>query len=116
MKIDYVFEAAGDTHSQEVAIECARPGGMISFIGIPPVHSYTSINAASITRKEKTIRGCYYGTNNTVNDLNRYEVMYMNKDLDLDMLISNIYRLDEINEAYANLLAGKHLRGVIVFD
>ncbi|MFO7852361.1 MAG: alcohol dehydrogenase catalytic domain-containing protein [Bacteroidota bacterium] len=116
VKVDYVFEAAGDTRSQEVAIECARPGGMISLIGIPPVHSHTRINAASVTRKEKTIRGCYYGTNNTEKDLNGYEVMYKNKDLDLDMLISNVYSLDEINEAYANLLAGKHLRGVIVFD
>ncbi|MBS0009813.1 MAG: alcohol dehydrogenase catalytic domain-containing protein [Bacteroidales bacterium] len=116
VKIDYVFEAAGDTLSQEVAIDCARPGGMITLIGIPPVHSHTRINAASVTRKEKTIRGCYYGTNNTVKDLNQYELMYRDKDLDLDMLISNVYRLDQINEAYANLLKGKHLRGVIAFD
>ncbi len=116
IKIDYVFEAAGDTLSQEVAVECARPGGMIALIGIPPVKSHTSINAASVTRQEKTIRGCYYGTNNTVDDLNRYERLYKDKELDLDSLISNVYSLDEINEAYANLLEGKHLRGVIVFD
>lgn len=115
-KIDYVFEAAGNTLSQEVAVECARPGGMISLIGIPPVHSHTKINAASVTRQEKTIRGCYYGTNNTVKDLAGYEEMYRDKELDLDYLISNIYRLDEINEAYANLNKGKHIRGVIVFD
>lgn len=116
VKIDYVFEAAGDTLSQEVAVECARPGGMISLIGIPPVHSYTKINAASVTRQEKTIRGCYYGTKNTVKDLAGYEEMYRDKELDLDYLISNIYTLDEINEAYANLLKGEHLRGVIVFE
>ncbi len=116
VKIDYVFEAAGDIHSQEVAVECARPGGMVSLIGLPLVSSHTKINAAALTRQEKTIRGCYYGTNNTETDLRGYEEMYKKKQLDLDALISNVYKLDEINQAYANLLRGEHLRGVIVFD
>ena len=34
----------------------------------------------------------------------------------LDELISQRYRLDQINEAYANLLKGDARRGVIVFD
>ncbi len=45
-----------------------------------------------------------------------YEEMYEKRELDLDSLISNVYTLDEINDAYANLLKGQHLRGVIVFD
>jgi len=116
IKIDYVFEAAGDTLSQETAIECSRPGGMITLIGIPPISAHTTFNAAALTRQEKTIRGCYYGTNNTVKDLNQYEQLYRDKQLDLDSLISNVYKLENINEAYDNLLKGKHLRGVIVFD
>ncbi len=115
LKIDYVFEAAGDTESQELSIVCLRPGGTALFIGIPPVSSQTKFNAAAVTRQEKTIKGSYYGTKNTVNDLIQYEEMYENKKLDLDSLISNVYTLDEINDAYSNLLKGKHLRGVIVF-
>ncbi len=115
IKIDYAFEAAGDPASQELAIECLRPGGTASFIGIPPVKSRTNFSAAALTRQEKTIKGSYYGTKNTVKDLMNYELLYHNKELDLDSLISNIYKLDEINEAYANLLKGEHLRGVIVF-
>jgi len=115
LKIDYVFEAAGDPASQELAIECLRPGGTASFIGIPPVRSRTNFSAAALTRQEKTIKGSYYGTKNTVGDLMNYEHLYLTRELDLDSLISNIYKLDEINEAYANLLKGEHLRGVIVF-
>ena len=114
-EIDYVFEAAGDTESQELSIICLRPGGTASFIGIPPVSAQTKFTAASVTRQEKTIKGSYYGTKNSVSDLNRYEEMYENKELDLDSLISNVYTLHKINEAYANLLKGQHLRGVIVF-
>ena len=116
LKIDYVFEAAGDVESQELSIVCLRPGGTASFIGIPPVSAQTKFSAAAVTRQEKTIKGSYYGTKNTVSDLMGYEEMYENRELDLDSLISNVYKLDEINEAYANLLKGQHLRGVIVFN
>ena len=116
VKIDYVFEAAGDTASQELGIACLRPGGTAAFIGITPVSSMTKFSAAALTRQEKTIKGSYYGTNNTVADLANLEKMYLEKKLDLDSLISNIYSLEEINEAYRNLLKGEHLRGVIVFE
>jgi Zn-dependent alcohol dehydrogenase len=36
--------------------------------------------------------------------------------INLDDLISRIYRFDEINEGFALLLAGEVARGVIVFD
>jgi len=113
--IDYAFEAAGDPGAQEMAINCLRPGGTVTFIGIPPVNAQTKFHAAALTRQEKTIKGSYYGTNNTEKDLASYEELYRDKMLDLDSLISNVYTLDEINLAYANLLKGKHLRGVIVF-
>jgi Zn-dependent alcohol dehydrogenase len=115
LKIDYVFEAAGDPDAQALGIECLRPGGTASFIGIPPVKSRTKFSAAALTRQEKSIKGSYYGTKNSIADLANYEQLYLSKELDLDSLISNIYKLDEINEAYANLLKGEHLRGVIVF-
>jgi S-(hydroxymethyl)glutathione dehydrogenase/alcohol dehydrogenase len=34
----------------------------------------------------------------------------------IDEMVSRRYALDEINEAYENLAAGKDLRGLIVFD
>ena len=42
--------------------------------------------------------------------------LYLNGQLDLDRLITRTYRLDEINEAYAEMLSGQVLRSVIVFD
>jgi S-(hydroxymethyl)glutathione dehydrogenase/alcohol dehydrogenase len=36
--------------------------------------------------------------------------------LKLDELITQRYRLDEINDGYRDLMAGKNIRGVIVHE
>ena len=42
--------------------------------------------------------------------------LYRKGSLKLRELITRTYRLDEINRGYADLEAGKNLRGVVVFD
>jgi Zn-dependent alcohol dehydrogenase len=42
--------------------------------------------------------------------------LYRRGELQLDEMITNTYTLDEINQGYADLRAGKNIRGVIVFD
>ena len=42
--------------------------------------------------------------------------LYRNGTLKLRELITQTYGLDEINRGYADLDAGKNLRGVVVFD
>ena len=42
--------------------------------------------------------------------------MYKNKKLKLEELITKKYKLEEINEAFADMHAGKNLRGVIIHE
>jgi S-(hydroxymethyl)glutathione dehydrogenase/alcohol dehydrogenase len=42
--------------------------------------------------------------------------LYRAGDLKLDELITKTYTLDQVNEGYQDLLDGKNIRGVIVFD
>jgi S-(hydroxymethyl)glutathione dehydrogenase/alcohol dehydrogenase len=42
--------------------------------------------------------------------------MYKDGQLPLDKLVSHRYSLDQINEAYQDMLSGKSTRGVVVFD
>lgn len=93
----------------------ARPGGLIVLAGISPMGSATNLPGAIITRQEKTVTGSYYGTANPVRDFPRYAEFYRNGQLDLERLISKTYSLDEINEAYADMLGGETARGLIVF-
>lgn len=41
---------------------------------------------------------------------------YRSADLRLDELITRRYRLDEVNQGYDDLLAGRTVRGMIVHD
>jgi Zn-dependent alcohol dehydrogenase len=41
--------------------------------------------------------------------------LYRRGELRLDEMITTTYALDEINQGYADLRAGKNIRGVILF-
>ena len=42
--------------------------------------------------------------------------LYQCGDLKLDEIITRTYTLDQVNEGYDDLLAGKNVRGVVVHD
>jgi len=111
---DYTVEAVGVPAVQEACLEAARPGGMIVLAGLAPMGSSTNLPGAAITRQEKTVKGSYYGSANPARDFPFLAELYLQGRLDLDLLITRTYRLDEINEAYAQMLAGEVARGVIL--
>ena len=76
--------------------------------------SGTNLPCAIITRQEKTVTGTYYGSANPARDFPRYAELYQRGQLDLDRLVSRTYPLEQINEAYADMLAGDTARGVVV--
>ncbi len=112
---DYVFEAIGIPAVQEQCIDAVRPGGMVVFVGLSAMGSSTNIPGSILARQEKIVTGSYYGTANTARDFPLFADLYRQGQLDLDRLISKTYTLDQINEAYADMLNGELARGVIVF-
>jgi len=111
---DYVFEAVGAPTVQEESLHAARPGGTVVLVGLSPTGSATNLPGAVITRQEKTVVGSYYGTCDTARDFPLYAKLYREGKLDLGALVSKTYTLDEINDAYADMLRGEIVRGVIV--
>jgi len=112
---DYVFEAVGITAVQEQCLEAVRPGGTVVYVGLSAMGSSTNLPGSIIARQEKTVTGSYYGSANTARDFPKYASLYKQGLLDLDRLISKRYLLEQINEAYAEMLNGEIARGVIVF-
>ena len=112
---DYVFDATGIPAVQEQCLEAVRPGGLVVFAGLAPMGSSTNLPGAVLTRQEKTVTGTYYGTAHPLRDFPHYAHLYLQGKLNLDRLITKTYTLDQINEAYADLLAGQLARGVVVF-
>ena len=112
---DHVFESVGLQALQETAFEATRPGGTLTLVGLTPVGSGTNLPGAVITRTEKVVRGSFYGSVLPQRDFPMFLDLYTNGKLKLDELVTRRYRLDEINEAYAQMLTGEVARGVIVF-
>ena len=112
---DHVFESVGLQSLQETAFDATRPGGTLTLVGLTPVGSGTNLPGAIITRTEKVIRGSFYGSVHPRRDFPMFLDLYCNGKLMLDELVTRRYRLDEINEAYANMLTGEVARGIIVF-
>ena len=112
---DYVFEAVGDPSVQELCLEAARPGGVVVLSGIAPMGSGTNFPGAILTRQEKTVMGSYYGTSDPARDFPLYAQMMADGRLPLEKLVTRRYALEQINEAYEDMLAGRTARGVVVF-
>jgi S-(hydroxymethyl)glutathione dehydrogenase / alcohol dehydrogenase len=111
---DYVFEVVGLSALQEQCLAAARPGGMVILVGVTPADSTTNFPGALLTRQEKSVAGCYYGSAWPPRDFPLYADLYLKGKLDLDRLISRSYNLDQINQAYTDLLTGQLARGVIL--
>jgi Zn-dependent alcohol dehydrogenase len=113
---DYVFEAVGKPELQELALEIVRPGGTVVLSGLSPSGSNTNLPGAKLVRQEKTVMGSYYGTGHPARDFPMLAKLWSEGRLPLHKLVSHKYPLEQINEAYGDMLEGVSRRGVIVFD
>ena len=111
----WAFEAYGGGATTRMAVDMLRKRGTAVIVGIAPIGESAAIEPVGLTRMEKTIRGCYYGTARPRQDMPRIVDWYGRGLLDIDGLVTRRYPLAEINRAYADLDTDKVGRGVIVF-
>ena len=112
---DHAFEAVGLPHVQETAFAAVRPGGTLTLAGLSRMGSATNLPGSIIARQEKTIKGSYYGSVNPPRDFPMLLDLYMAGKLKLDEMVSHQWTLDQINQAFAQMLTGDVARGLIVF-
>lgn len=112
--VDYAFEAAGVGALQLVGIEACRTGGTTVLVGAPAVdHDLTIPNALFFGMTEKKLMGCFMGSANSRRDIPRYLALWRSGQLDLERLVTNHVALDDINDGFADLVAGKGVRTVV---
>lgn len=73
-----------------------------------------AISPQDFTNFAKRVQGVMYGLCNPVVDIPRLLQMYKDGRLKLDELVTTRYDVSQINEAYADMHAGKNIRGVVV--
>ena len=111
---DHVFEAVGVPALQEKALAWVRPGGTLTLAGLSPMGSATNFPSALLTRQEKTIKGSYYGSVHAPRDFPLLLELYASGKLNLADIITRRYTLDQVNDAYRDMVEGKLARGVVL--
>ncbi|MDT7683751.1 MAG: hypothetical protein QOG57_4061 [Pseudonocardiales bacterium] len=74
------------------------------------------INLWLLSMMQKRIQGVIFGMGTPPYEITRLAGMYRAGRLKLDELVTTTYRLDEVNQAYADMHAGRNIRGVILHD
>jgi Zn-dependent alcohol dehydrogenase len=111
---DYAFECAGLTALAQVGIAATRPGGMTVLVGAPTADQAITIAPAVLFGiEEKQLKGCFLGSCNSLRDVPRMVDLWRAGQLDLEGLITNRRPLDEINDAFADMEAGRGIRTVL---
>lgn len=114
--VDYAFEVIGNPATIVQAYQMVRAAGTAVIVGMAHHEAAFSIPAQHFVSTERQLIGSFYGSCNPRVDMPKLLSLYEAGKLKLDELITRHYRLEQINEAFADMEAGENARGVIVFD
>ena len=112
--MEYSFEAVGLKQTAEQCWRMLRRGGTATIIGMIPVGTNIELHGPDILQG-KSLKGSVMGSNRFRIDMPRLTDFYLRGDLKLDQMISSHIKLDQINEAFAELKTGEVARNVIAF-
>lgn len=115
--VDFAFEVISHPDTIAQAYEATARLGTVVVIGLTPANfASLPISPLSLVLSQKTVMGTLYGAGNALVEIPKLLRMYKRGQLKLDELVTTTYTLDQINQGYEDMVAGKNIRGVIVFD
>ncbi|MFF9196379.1 Zn-dependent alcohol dehydrogenase [Streptomyces sp. NPDC014779] len=112
---DVAVECVGRATTIRTAWESTRRGGRTTVVGIGGKDQQVTFNALEIFHWGRTLAGCVYGNSNPAEDLPVLAEHIRAGRLDLSTLVTERITLEGIPGAFANMLAGKGGRALVVF-
>jgi S-(hydroxymethyl)glutathione dehydrogenase/alcohol dehydrogenase len=110
---DYAFEAIGLPQTIRAAYDAARRGGTAVVVGVGGMDQMITFSAFELFYSEKTLIGTIYGSADVRRDFHRLIRLWKAGRLDLEGMISQKMALEDINQAFDDMKAGKVIRTVI---
>jgi Zn-dependent alcohol dehydrogenase len=99
------------------ALDIVRKGGAVVLTALAAMTDVTpTLPMTMFTLFQKRLLGSLYGEANPRADIHRLLSLYREGKLLLDETVTAEYKLEDVNEAYDDMLAGRNIRGVIVHD
>ena len=98
------------------ALALTRKGGTCVLTGMAaPSTGAVQLDLQDFILMNKNLSGTLFGSCNPSTEIPALAKLYQDGKLKLDEMITRRYRLEDINEAFDDLLAGRVIRGVIDF-
>jgi len=113
--VDFAFEVIGIPSVITEAFMSLKRGGKVIVVGVTPMGEMVQIPGQMISLEEKSVIGSLYGSANMKRDMPRLVDLYLGKKLKLDELVSKRIKLEQVNDAFADMEKGAVARSVIVF-
>ena len=110
---DYAFEAIGNPKTTLQAFNSVRPGGTCVTMGAPPEEGIVEVPMRPLFQ-DRTLMGCSAGSASPRADFQWLIELYRNGRLKLDELVTRQRPLDEVNEAFEDLAAGRVARTILI--
>jgi L-iditol 2-dehydrogenase len=103
---DVVFECVGRVETMKAAVEAARPGGTIMWVGVAPPEAEVGIRPYDVFRRELTIRGSY--TNPYV--MERSLALLASGRIDWQTIVTHRFPLRRFEDAWTVHRTGEGLK------
>ena len=116
--VDEAIVTVGITTGEHVAqaFSSVRKAGTVVVTGLGDITQVgLPIPIGELTLFAKELKGAMFGDSNPHTDILKMLRLYQEGHLKLDELVTKRYSLDEINQGYEDMHAGKNIRGVIVY-
>jgi len=113
--VNHAIECLGTKTTAEQAFQMLKAGGTATIVGMVPFGTKIELHGFDFLRERK-IQGSSMGSNRFRVDMPRLIEFYNQRRLHLDDWISDLIKLADINQGFANMKAGKVVRSVIRFD
>lgn len=116
---DKVIIAVGDMRGEyiEEALTLTAKTGTCVVTGMGAMADFdVKLNLFLFTMLQKTLKGNIFGGGSSHIETPRLVGLYKSGLLKLDEMITTTYKLEDINDGYSDMVAGKNIRGVITFD
>jgi S-(hydroxymethyl)glutathione dehydrogenase/alcohol dehydrogenase len=114
--VDHAIECVGRAQTIRTAWSVTRRGGQATIVGLGARDDTLSFNALEVAHFARSLRGCMYGNADPAADIPVLLEHVREGRLDLGALVSRRVGIDDVESAFADMLAGRGARTLIVFE
>lgn len=98
------------------AMSLVAKGGVCVQVAIGDINDAdVKLNLFDLTALRKTFKGAWFGNANINYDIPHLLRLYMEGQLKLDEMVTQTYKLEQVNEGYEALRQAENVRGLIVY-